>query len=104
MQCISEKRTIPSHIQKPDYAKDGLPRSEINKRGSTAIEQLSPAEIIKLKKVCVLGRQVLEEAKKAAKVGVTTDEIDRVVHEACIERDAYPSPLNYHNFPKSCCT
>lgn len=101
---LSEKRTIPSHIQKPDYAKDGLPRSEINKRGSTAIEQLSPAEIIKLKKVCVLGRQVLEEAKKAAKVGVTTDEIDRVVHEACIERDAYPSPLNYHNFPKSCCT
>lgn len=37
-------------------------------------------------------------------VGVTTDEIDRVVHEACIERECYPSPLNYHNFPKSCCT
>lgn len=37
-------------------------------------------------------------------VGVTTDEIDRVVHEACIERECYPSPLNYHNFPNSCCT
>lgn len=37
-------------------------------------------------------------------MGVTTDEIDRVIHEACIERDAYPSPLNYFNFPKSCCT
>ena len=32
------------------------------------------------------------------------DEIDRIVHEASIERGAYPSPLNYHNFPKSCCT
>ena len=32
------------------------------------------------------------------------DEIDRLVHEASIERGAYPSPLNYHNFPKSCCT
>ena len=41
---------------------------------------------------------------KAIKVGVTTDEIDRIIHEACIERNAYPSPLNYHNFPKSCCT
>jgi methionyl aminopeptidase len=30
--------------------------------------------------------------------------IDRVVHEATIERNAYPSPLNYNNFPKSCCT
>lgn len=37
-------------------------------------------------------------------MGVTTDEIDRIVHEACIERECYPSPLNYHNFPKSCCT
>lgn len=37
-------------------------------------------------------------------VGVTTDEIDRIVHEACIERDCYPSPLNYYEFPASCCT
>jgi len=36
--------------------------------------------------------------------GMTTDEIDRIVHEASISRGAYPSPLNYHNFPKSCCT
>jgi len=38
------------------------------------------------------------------KPGVTTDEIDRIVHEACIERECYPSPLNYYEFPKSCCT
>src|SRR5205085_5132935 len=25
-------------------------------------------------------------------------------HEACIEREFYPSPLNYSGFPKSCCT
>lgn len=37
-------------------------------------------------------------------VGVTSDEIDRVVHEACIERECYPSPLNYYKYPKSCCT
>jgi len=27
-----------------------------------------------------------------------------VVHEATIKRNSYPSPLNYHGFPKSCCT
>lgn len=51
-----------------------------------------------------LGREVLDEAAKAVDIGVTTDELDRVVHEACIERDCYPSPMNYYNFPASCCT
>jgi methionyl aminopeptidase len=51
-----------------------------------------------------LGREVLDAAASVIKVGVTTDEIDRVVHEACIQRECYPSPLNYHGFPKSCCT
>lgn len=47
---------------------------------------------------------MLEEAKSIIKPGVTTDEIDRIVHEKCIELGAYPSPLNYQGFPKSCCT
>ncbi len=36
--------------------------------------------------------------------GVTTDEIDVYVHDLCIERNSYPSPLNYNHFPKSVCT
>lgn len=57
-----------------------------------------------MKVACKLGREVLDEAARVCDVGVTTDEIDRIVHEACIERDCYPSPLNYYEFPKSCCT
>lgn len=53
---------------------------------------------------CKLGREVLDEAARVCDVGVTTDEIDRIVHEACVERECYPSPLNYYEFPKSCCT
>lgn len=34
-----------------------------------------------------LGREVLDEAAKAITSGITTDEIDRIVHEACIQRD-----------------
>ncbi len=30
--------------------------------------------------------------------------MDEIVHKACLERDSYPSPLNYNNFPKSFCT
>jgi methionyl aminopeptidase len=35
---------------------------------------------------------------------VTTEEIDKVVHDYIIEHGAYPSPLNYYGFPRSCCT
>jgi len=37
-------------------------------------------------------------------VGTTTEEIDRWVHDYCIERDAVPADLNYEGFPKSVCT
>ena len=39
---------------------------------------------------------MLDEGFKAVAVGVTTDEIDRIVHEACVDRECYPSPLNYY--------
>ncbi|KAJ3330601.1 Methionine aminopeptidase 1 [Blyttiomyces sp. JEL0837] len=101
---LSATREVPKHIKRPDYAETGNPISEIKLRNSTQIEVLNKEEIEAMRTVCKIAREVLEEGRKVAKVGVTTDEIDRVVHEACIERNAYPSPLNYYNFPKSCCT
>ncbi len=38
------------------------------------------------------------------RVGMTTDDIDKIVHEDTIRRGAVPSPLNYKGFPKSVCT
>lgn len=40
-----------------------------------------------MRKVCRLAREVLDIAARAAKPGVTTDYIDEVVHNACVERD-----------------
>lgn len=36
--------------------------------------------------------------------GVTTDDIDQLVHSLIIKAGAYPSPLHYKGFPKSICT
>lgn len=36
--------------------------------------------------------------------GMTTSEIDELVHRVVVEGGAYPSPLNYLGFPKSVCT
>lgn len=97
---------MPDSIARPDYADhpNGRSLSEEAFRGNTTIKVLNDEEIEAMHVSCRLGREVLDEAAKAIDIGVTTDEIDRVVHEACIERDCYPSPLNYYNFPKSCCT
>lgn len=51
-----------------------------------------------------LGREVLDIAAAMLKPGVTTLEIDAVVHEECLKRNSYPSPLNYNMFPRSVCT
>lgn len=100
------RREVPESIGRPDYADHpgGRSLSEESFRGNTTIKVLNDEEIEAMRVSCRLGREVLNEAAKAIEVGVTTDEIDRAVHEACIERDCYPSPLNYYNFPKSCCT
>ncbi|TKY63694.1 Methionine aminopeptidase 1A [Spatholobus suberectus] len=57
-----------------------------------------------MRETCRIAREVLDAAARIIQPGVTTDEIDRVVHEATIAAGGYPSPLNYHFFPKSCCT
>jgi len=40
-----------------------------------------------MRKVCRLAREVLDIAAAALKPGVTTDYIDEIVHNACLERD-----------------
>ena len=46
----------------------------------------------------------LSQLRFSIKVGVTTEDIDKAVHQAAISLGAYPSPLNYKKFPKSVCT
>ncbi|XP_067139162.1 methionine aminopeptidase 1 [Centruroides vittatus] len=103
---VTPKRNVPDYIERPDYADhpEGHPLSEQAVKGSTHIKVLDDEEIEGLKVACKLAREVLDVGANAVAVGVTTDEIDRLVHEACIDKECYPSPLNYYGFPKSCCT
>jgi methionyl aminopeptidase len=38
------------------------------------------------------------------RAGMTTEDINRFVHQDTLRRGGYPAPLNYHGFPKSVCT
>lgn len=102
---LSPKREVPAHIPRPDYAlrKDGVPESEMRTMGQPPVILLED-EIKKMRIACKLGREVLDLAASHVRPGITTDELDAIVHEATIDRNAYPSPLNYRKFPKSVCT
>ncbi|KJH52751.1 methionine aminopeptidase, type I [Dictyocaulus viviparus] len=103
---VTPKRSVPQSIPRPDYAihPEGVSFEERKAKKNKDVKVLTDEEKDGLRLACRLGREVLNEAAMACAPGVTTDEIDRIVHEACIERECYPSPLGYYNFPKSCCT
>lgn len=99
----SPRREVPPEIERPDYALDGIPKMK-SPSLPWNIEVKNLEDISGMKEAGRVAREVLDLAGAAVKPGMTTDEIDRVVHEAAVARGAYPSPLNYHGFPKSCCT
>ncbi|KAF9437805.1 Methionine aminopeptidase 1D, chloroplastic/mitochondrial [Entomortierella beljakovae] len=90
---------IPEHIQKPNYALQGEP-SEWS--GSVPVN--GPEAIEACRKAGQLAKKILELGGTLVKPGISTLEIDRILHEAIIANNAYPSPLNYMGFPKSVCT
>ena len=82
----------------------GIPYTEqMEARSSGIVEYTSEEELKHLRKAGRLGREVLDIAGNAIKPGVSGDDIDKIVFNACMERKCYPSPLNYHTFPKSVC-
>lgn len=101
---LSARRPIPGHIKLPDYAAHGKPLSELKNDRLGKITILTPKEITKIRKVARASREILDAVAKHVRPGVTTDELDEIVHKECLRRNAYPSPLNYYNFPKSFCT
>jgi len=96
---ISPPRPVPAHIPRPEYASNSRPH------GKSAGTLIKSAE--QIERMRVAGRaayDTLNHVLSAIAPGVTTDELDRIAHERCIELGGYPSPLNYCGFPKSICT
>ncbi len=96
---VSPPRPVPASIARPDYAETGIPSP-----APPGIIVHPPERIERLRRAGRVARQVLDIVGAAVRPGVTTEELDAIAHEATIERGAYPSPLNYHGYPKSLCT
>lgn len=61
-------------------------------------------DIMGIKKSAKINTAVLDHVAQHIKAGMSTAEIDRLVHDFTIAQGAIPAPLNYEGFPKSCCT
>ena len=92
------RRPVPPEIRRPEYVGKATP--------SPCTDPLvQPPEVIEAMRVASkIAAQALAEGGRMVAPGVTTDEVDRVVHEFLLDHHAYPSTLGYKGFPKSCCT
>ncbi|XP_010554243.1 PREDICTED: methionine aminopeptidase 1B, chloroplastic [Tarenaya hassleriana] len=96
---VSPRLSVPDHIPRPPYVESGI-LPEI----STEFQIPDPEGLAKMKAACELAARVLDFAGTLVRPSVTTNEIDKAVHQMIIEAGGYPSPLGYGGFPKSVCT
>ncbi|XP_069703680.1 methionine aminopeptidase 1D, mitochondrial isoform X2 [Periplaneta americana] len=91
---VSGERAVFPHITRPSYLAPGPSEPEIK----------TASQIKQMRNSCKLARFILDSVGKYIQVGLTTDEIDGIVHHLTMQHNAYPSPLHYKGFPKSVCT
>lgn len=65
---------------------------------------LSKDEIPKMRAAGRLAAETLNHVAKYVRAGISTNEIDKIVHDFTLSNGATPAPLGYHGFPKSVCT
>lgn len=64
----------------------------------------TPEQIEGIRQSCQLSKSILDNLEEIIRPGITTEEIDRYVHEYTLSHGAYPASLHYKGYPRSVCT
>lgn len=64
----------------------------------------TPEQIEGIREAGKINIKALDLVAENIKIGMSTNEINNMVHEFTIANNAIPAPLNYEGFPKSICT
>jgi methionyl aminopeptidase len=65
---------------------------------------MTPVMLTRMREACQLAADTLVMVGHHLAPGMTTDDINTLVHDYTLAHGAWPSPLNYNGFPKSVCT
>ena len=68
------------------------------------VQLKSAADIDAMRPACRVAANTLVMIEKHIQPGITTEEINTLVHEYTLAHGGIPAPLNYRGFPKSVCT
>jgi methionyl aminopeptidase len=90
-------RAVPAGIARPPYVGDRV-------RGPRVKQVFDAAGLERMRAAGRVAAEVLLATGRAVRPGATTDELDRVAHEAYLALGAYPSTLGYGTYTKSICT
>ena len=69
-----------------------------------SVKILSKREQQRMRETGALAAATLCHVGRLLEVGMTTDDINTIVHDYTLAAGARPAPLNYKGFPKSVCT
>jgi methionyl aminopeptidase len=85
--------------------KKGLPVATLRAQyeNNYNIRFKGPEDVAAIRVAGRLALDTLEMVADALRPGMTTDEINTLVHDFTISNGARPAPLNYRGFPKSVC-
>ena len=64
----------------------------------------SPEDLRLIRKAAAINNGVLDLVAERIHAGMTTEDINTLVHNYTVEHGGIPAPLNYEGFPKSVCT
>jgi methionyl aminopeptidase len=95
---VSKQLDVPAAIMRPEYVGKNSPSEW------TGGHVKSPEQVEKIRAAGKLAAQAIELAGSQITPGMSTDELDVIVHKFLVSNGAYPSTLGYRGFPKSCCT
>jgi methionyl aminopeptidase len=95
---LSPTRAVPAGVARPEYVGKAAPAAY------TGGDWYTPDDVQRIRAAGRVAAGAIEAAAAAIRPGVTTDELDRIVHDYVVAQGAYPSTLGYRGFPKSSCT
>lgn len=99
--CGSGKKYKKCHMAIEEKIKHHADRGEIVPNRKLL---KTPFQIEKIKESAALNTAVLDAVAEQIHIGMSTEELDKIVYDVTTKNGGIPAPLHYQGFPKSVCT